>query len=93
MTKFIVRRVIRGLIALVIFQTLLFGLIQALPYDFTAFLVLEPESRRLAQADLGLHLPLWQQYLKWLGDFFRLNLGRSYIAWPTPVILPHIEIY
>jgi peptide/nickel transport system permease protein len=86
MARFIVRRILRGVITIVIFQTLLFGLIQVLPYDFTTFLVLQPESRRLARSELGLNLPLWQQYFKWLGDFFRLDLGLSYIAWPTPVI-------
>ena len=85
MARFVLRRVIRGVIAIITFQTLLFFLIQALPYDFTAFLVLEPTSRRLAQADLGLNLPLWQQYFTWLGGFFRLDLGRSFLAWPTPV--------
>jgi peptide/nickel transport system permease protein len=77
--------VIRGFIAIISFQTFLFFLIQSLPYDFTAFLVLEPTSRRLAQSDLGLDMPLWQQYFSWLGGFFRFDLGRSFIAWPTPV--------
>ena len=86
MAKFIIRRILRGVITIVIFQTLLFGLIQILPYAFTTFLVLQPESRRLARVELGLDLPVWQQYFKWLGDFFRLDLGLSYIAWPTPVI-------
>lgn len=86
MAKFIIRRILRGVITIVIFQTLLFGLIQILPYDFTTFLVLQPESRRIARAELGLDLPVWQQYFKWLGNFFQLDLGLSYIAWPTPVI-------
>ena len=85
MNRFILRRVIRGVIAIITFQTFLFFLIQALPYDFTAFLVLEPASRRFAQSDLGLNLPLWQQYFTWLGGFFRFDLGRSFLAWPTPV--------
>ncbi len=58
MARFIIRRIFRGVITILIFQTLLFGLIQVLPYDFTTFLVLQPESRRLAQADLGLNLPV-----------------------------------
>ncbi len=85
MSKFILRRVIRGIVAIITFQTLLFFLMQALPYDFTAFLVLSPASRRLAQTDLGQDLPLWQQYFSWLGGFFRFDLGRSFMAWPTPV--------
>lgn len=85
MSKFILRRVIRGIIAIITFQSFLFFLIQALPYDFTAFMVLAPASRRLAQSDLGLDMPIWQQYFSWLEGFFRFDLGRSFIAWPTPV--------
>jgi peptide/nickel transport system permease protein len=85
LTRFIIRRVIRGLIAILAFQSFLFFLIQALPYDFTAFLVLGPENQRFAQSDLGLDLPLWQQYFQWTWGFFRFDLGRSFLAWPTPV--------
>lgn len=85
MLRFIIRRIVRGLIAIIAFQTFLFFLIQALPYDFTTFLVLEPASRRLAQSQLGLDLPLWEQYFRWLNDFFHFDLGKSFIAWPTPV--------
>lgn len=85
MARFILRRVIRGGIAIIIFQSFLFFLIQALPYDFTAFLVLGPETQQFAQSDLGLDLPLWRQYLDWTWGFFRFDLGRSFLAWPTPV--------
>lgn len=85
MTRFIFRRVVRGGIAIIIFQSFLFFLIQALPYDFTAFLVLGPESQQFAQSDLGLDLPLWRQYLDWTWGFFQFDLGRSFLAWPTPV--------
>jgi len=84
-SNFILRRLIRGFIAIITFQTLLFFLIQSLPYDFTAFLILAPAGRRLAQSDLGLDMPLWQQYFSWLEGFFRFDLGRSFVAWPTPV--------
>lgn len=83
--RFIVRRIIRGGIAIITFQSFLFFLIQALPYDFTAFLVLGPETQRFAQSDLGLDLPLWEQYINWALGFFQFDLGRSFLAWPTPV--------
>ncbi len=91
MLRFIIRRVIRGLVAIVTFQTALFFLIQALPYDFATFLVLEPASRQMAQSTLGLDLPLWQQYWNWLSGFFRFDLGSSFIAWPTPVSVMLLE--
>jgi peptide/nickel transport system permease protein len=83
--RFIVRRVIRGVIAIITFQTFLFFLIQALPYDFTAFLVLGPTNREFAQSNLGLDLPLWKQYFNWAWGFFQFDLGRSFLAWPAPV--------
>ncbi|MBS1250091.1 MAG: Dipeptide transport system permease protein DppB [Chloroflexi bacterium] len=85
MTKYIIKRLFRGLITLITFQSILFGLIQILPYDFTAFLVLSPLEQRLAQSTLGLDHPGWQQYLIWLNNFFHLDLGKSFLAWPTPV--------
>lgn len=85
MGKYITKRILRGLVTLVTFQTLLFGLIQILPFDFTTFLVLSPQSQRWAQKNLGLNRPWWQQYLEWLKNFFQLDLGKSFLAWPTPV--------
>jgi peptide/nickel transport system permease protein len=85
MIKFILRRLLRGFIAIIVFQTLLFGLIHILPYDFTVFMVLAPETRRLARSQLGLDLPWWKQYFNWLGNFLQFDLGSSFMAWPTPV--------
>ena len=39
MLRFIIRRLTRALVTLVLFQTILFLLIQALPGDFTASIV------------------------------------------------------
>jgi peptide/nickel transport system permease protein len=85
MGKFIIKRIIRGFITLITFQTLLFGLIQILPYDFTTFLVLSEDAQRWAQINLGLDAPWWQQYFAWLFNFLQFDLGRSFLAWPTPV--------
>jgi peptide/nickel transport system permease protein len=86
MHRFIIRRIVRGLVALVLFQSLLFTLVHALPYDFSSLILAGPSYRRFVQSYLGLDLPLWQQYGRWLFDFVRFDLGRSYLFWPTPVI-------
>lgn len=41
-----------------------------------------PTDAALAQArlDLGLTLPLWEQYLHWLADLVRLDLGHSWVT-------------
>ena len=86
MYRFIIRRIVRGLVALLLFQSLLFALVHALPYDFSSLILAGPTYRRFVQSYLGLDLPLWQQYGRWLFDFLRFDLGRSYLFWPTPVI-------
>ncbi len=85
MTRFIIRRVVRGLVALVLFQSILFTIVHALPYDFSSLTLGGPAYRQFIRAYVGLDLPLWEQYARWLSGFVRLDLGRSYLFWPTPV--------
>jgi peptide/nickel transport system permease protein len=85
MSRFILRRLVRGLVALILFQSLLFGLMHALPYDFSSLTLAGPSYRRFIQHELGLDLPWWEQYGRWMLGFLRLDLGNSYLYWPTPV--------
>jgi peptide/nickel transport system permease protein len=85
MAHFIIRRIVRGLIALFLFQSILFAMFHALPYDFSSLTLGGPSYRQFIQQYLGLDLPLWEQYVRWLSDFLRFDLGRSYLFWPTPV--------
>lgn len=85
MLKFIIRRMVRAFVTLILFQSLLFALIHALPYDFTAFTLQGPSWRAFMQRQLGLDLPLWTQYLRWLGKFLQLDLGVSFQNFPAPV--------
>ncbi len=85
MLKFIVRRVVRAFVTLILFQSLLFALIHALPYDVTAFTLQGPSWREFMQRQLGLDLPLWTQYFRWLGKFLQFDLGVSFQNWPAPV--------
>ena len=85
MTKFIARRVVRGLVALILFQSILFAMVHALPYDFSSLTLGGPRYRAVIRSWLGLDLPVWEQYARWLTGFFRFDLGESYLFWPTPV--------
>lgn len=79
MTSFILRRLVRTLVLLLVYQFLLFFLIQAMPGDFVSTLIgLPPPLRRGLRAFLGLNDPLWKQYLRWLADFFTGNLGTTF---------------
>ena len=85
MLKFIIRRMVRAFVTLILFQSLLFALIHTLPYDFTAFTLQGPSWREFMQRQLGLDLPLWTQYFRWLGKFLQFDLGVSFQNWPAPV--------
>lgn len=85
MARFIMRRVVRGLVALLLFQSMLFALVHALPYDFSSLALGGPRYRAVIRSWLGLDLPVWEQYARWLTGFLRFDLGRSYLFWPTPV--------
>jgi peptide/nickel transport system permease protein len=87
MGRYIARRLLLNLLVLWIVATLVFTTIRALPGDFAVTQVatnLElgdqqqqqaiQEARRL----LGLDKPLWRQYVTFMGDLLRLDLGRSY---------------
>jgi len=82
MLRFIVRRLTRALVTLVVFQTALFLLIQALPGDYASTIMGPPAYKRGLRALLGLDAPVWQQYLAWMGGFFTGDLGNSFQA-PT----------
>ena len=86
MTKFIARRVVRGFVSLILFQSLLFGLLHALPYDISSLYLGGPGIRAFIRQQFGLDLPLWEQYARWLAGFLRFDLGESYLYWPTPVL-------
>jgi len=78
---FIVRRVIRGIVALLAFQFLLFALIHSLPGDYASIAgaFSGPGGRALIQRQLGLDQPFLQQYFEWLKGFVQLDFGQSFL--------------
>lgn len=72
-----------------VFLTLLFVLLHAMPGDITNNLVGNPNipasAREELRRELGLDLPLWQQYLRYVSNFFRGNLGMSFSRAPNQV--------
>lgn len=90
MARYILKRALWGLITLFIFQTFIFFLAQILmPGDYASqfrlFLTGE-EVERIRQS-LGLDLSLWQQYLVWLRNILRGDLGPSFSGPPVSEIL------
>lgn len=81
MTRYLIRRGAGSLVTLFLFATAMFFLVQIIvPADFTVqFAMGMTREERIALGDeLGLNLPLWQQYLNWLRDFFTGKLGTSF---------------
>lgn len=84
MTRYLLRRAAGSLVTLFLFATAMFFLVQIIvPADFTVqFSLGMTRAERLAMGEeLGLNLPLWQQYLNWLGDFFSGKLGSSFYGY------------
>jgi peptide/nickel transport system permease protein len=81
MIRFVIRRVVQGIVTLWVIVSLVFFL----------FFMTSPDPARLLagkaatltevasiRASLGLNHPLWQQYLSYLGRLITGNLGESY---------------
>ena len=90
MKKYILRRVIQILFTLVIFQTLLFVILDAQPGDITNLYLVNPkvtpEIRDQMRIVLGLDKPPLIRYFQWLGNFVQGNLGISFSNYPRPVM-------
>ncbi len=100
MIKFLAKQIIIGIVSLFIFMTILFFILQIIiPGDFATqyqSLALNPsEAQQIGaevRANLGLNLPLWQQYLHWLWSFISGNLGTSLYGAPVWDILKNLLV-
>jgi peptide/nickel transport system permease protein len=84
--RFIINRLLRSLISLILFQIILFGLIQLLPTDIVELrdLVFSPDDLSDFQSTATVE-PAWQQFIKWLTEFYQGNLGVS-TSFGSPVM-------
>ena len=90
MAGYILKRMLQIVLILIVFQSILFFLLQAQPggieYQFIANPDIPPEARQVIVERLGLDRPLGEQYLNYLKNFFTGNLGVSFTLYPRPVI-------
>ena len=80
MATYIIRRLVLMIPVLLIVGTIVFALVHLTPGDPAAVILGEdatPEDIEELRERLGLNDPLWEQYLRWLGDVVRLDFGES----------------
>lgn len=93
MTRYALRRLLMTLPVLLGLSVIVFLIMSLIPGDPAQAILgsyATPENLERLRADLGLDLPLPQQYLVWLGNILQGDLGRSY-ALNRPVLDEVVE--
>ena len=81
MLRFLVRRTAQGLLVLWLITLLVFTLFFVIPSNVARTLAgrqATPQTVALIQHRLGLDLPLWRQYVGWIGRALHGDLGYDY---------------
>lgn len=81
MSRYLIRRIIQGIFTLWVIVTLVFILYFVAPHDPARLLAGKTVTPGLVEnirRSLGLNLPIWQQYINYLGRLLHGNLGQSY---------------
>lgn len=90
MLEYLFRQGVLSLIKLLVFATIMFFLIQVImPGDYVDqfSLFMSSMEREEMREELGLNLPVWERYVRWMNDLFRLDLGTSFTGQPISDIL------
>lgn len=89
MTKFLLRRFLQMFLLFVVFLSIVFFLLQAMPGDISNQLIgnpsIPPEQREILRQTLGLDKPLFQQYTTYITNFFQGEFGKSFTRYPSDV--------
>ncbi|HPE68953.1 MAG TPA: ABC transporter permease [Thermotogota bacterium] len=88
MMFYIVRRVLFGLLTLWVVMTITFFLMHAIPggpFDMDSMDVQSPSYRRIMEERFGLNKSIFEQYLMYLGNLARGELGLSISYYPRTV--------
>lgn len=82
MVRYLIKRIVSGILAFLVFTVIIFFTFNILiPYDFVTTLSLQvtgDANRAALREELGLNLPLWQQYLNWMEGLIQGDLGREF---------------
>jgi peptide/nickel transport system permease protein len=87
--KYVIKRLIQGLLLLVVFLALVYLLLEAQPGDISLQLTanpeIPPEAQALMRERLGLDQPLLGRTLTYIANFFQGDLGLSFTQYPATV--------
>ena len=90
MWRFLGQRFLQMIITLFLFQAATYFLIDAQPGDIADLLTLDPNippnERERLRAELGLDRPPVERFFKYIGNFYRGDMGVSFQEYPKPVI-------
>jgi peptide/nickel transport system permease protein len=96
---YIVRRLALMLVTLIGISIIIFVLLRVVPGNivdilFDAAGFVDPTDKANLEKELGLNLPIYQQYLNWIGGLLHGDLGYSYVSEKPALqeILPRIPI-
>ncbi|HNS02316.1 MAG TPA: ABC transporter permease [Anaerolineae bacterium] len=83
MTTYIVRRILISLPIILVITVIVFLLANMMPGDAVMAMIssdspMEADLIKLRQGQLGLDLPLYEQYGRWLGNLLKGSLGYSF---------------
>ena len=95
--QFVARRLVQMIPVLLGVTLVVFGLLQLIPGDpASAMLGMQarPESLAALRESLGLDRPLWEQYLRYVGNVLRLDLGESlkFKVPVAPLLVDRLEV-
>ncbi|NLB73895.1 MAG: ABC transporter permease [Firmicutes bacterium] len=89
MRRYVVGRLGQVILTLLIYVTLVYFLMQAMPGDITMMYLSNPKIPQAAREELkrqlGLDRSLFMQYVSYMANFFRGELGVSFSQYPKPV--------
>jgi len=80
-SRYMIRRLLRGALTMLVSVTLTFVILRLMPGDPAEVLVdprMTAEVRAQLLADFGLDKPLWQQYVIYMANLLRGNMGISF---------------
>jgi peptide/nickel transport system permease protein len=84
-TSYIIRRLLLMVLTLVGMSIIIFIMLRLVPgniadilFDSAGFI--DPQEKALLEKELGLDLPLWEQYWVWISGLVQGDLGYSYVS-------------